>query len=455
MRKTILAFTRLVIASFSFIFLPAFQKSSQTRVHIDLSQDALSYSSDVLDKWMMMQIRLMSNTTASFNGPFVRVYSYSGLAAYAAIVPGLSKNGYEWFSAVPLKLMPDILTLEKDKKYHWPSSVNAAMAYMNKSMFPFTNISNKIAIDSLEQAIETGFGKKTDAATIERSSAFGKRMAQRVFEWSETDGYRHADDPFIAPTGPGKWEPTPPSFSKLVTPYWGNLRTIVPGSTENSQPPFPVPYSEDSASAFYSEVNKVYTISQNLTPKQKAIVLFWKDINPGISAPGHWLNILRQVIQEEKTPLEKAAYVYALTGMSLNDAWISCWKTRYIHNLLRHVTYVRKVMRHSDWLPALPTPPHPEYSSGFAALAGAVSEVLTVQFGNRYKITDHTYDYLGMASRTYSSFYEMAKEAADSKMYGGIHYQFSVDAGLQQGRQVAQNIETILLQKNKAPESGN
>ena len=135
--------------------------------------------------------------------------------------------------------------------------------------------------------------------------------------------------------------------------------------------------------------------------------------------------------------------------MALNDAWISSWKTRYVHNLLRPITYIRSVMGHSEWLPLLATPPHPEYPSGFATMAGAVTEALSFVFGKNYRFTDHTYDYLGMKPRSFRSFDAMAREAGSSKLYGGIHYQFSIDIGLQQGREVAQNISAILLNKGK------
>ncbi len=59
--------------------------SKNKNVEPDPGNYTSSYSSDVLDKWMAMQIRLMSTTIASFNGPFVRIYSYSGLAAYKSI----------------------------------------------------------------------------------------------------------------------------------------------------------------------------------------------------------------------------------------------------------------------------------------------------------------------------------------------------------------------------------
>jgi hypothetical protein len=109
------------------------------------------------------------------------------------------------------------------------------------------------------------------------------------------------------------------------------------------------------------------------------------------------------------------------------------------------------VMNHENWLSFVPTPPHPEYTSGFAAMASAVCEVLASVFGNEYQFTDHTYDYAKMNPRTYYSFQALAKEAGDSKWIGGIHFRFSVEAGLQEGRAVAENIVRILLQNEKIP----
>lgn len=414
---------------------------------------ASSYSSTVLDKWMSMQIRLMSSTPAVFNGPFVRVFSYSGLAAYQSIAPGISKKSEYKFSTKNLNRMPAMPDVENGKKYYWPCCLNAALAFMNRSMFSSTSATNRSAIDSLENSMTLMFANDADEATLRRSSLYGLQVAQKIFSWAETDGYLHASDAFTPPAGPGKWKPTPPNFAKPVTPYWGNLRTILVGSIDNAQPPAPIPYSEDTTSAFYKEVKSVYDISQNLSQDQKNIALFWKEINPGVTAPGHWLNILRQILQQENASLDKAAFAYAVTGAALNDAWICSWKTRYVYNLLRPVTYIRGVMKHDGWLSFVPTPPHPEYTSGFAAMAGAVCEVLATIFGKEYQITDHTYDYAGMKPRRYYSFEAMAKEAGDSKWLGGIHYRFSVQAGLQEGRTVAKNIMKMTSEKEKIPGS--
>ncbi len=405
---------------------------------------------EVLDKWMALQIQMMGSTTASFNGPFVRIYSYSGLVAYESIAPGIADNSPYVFSSAAFNQLPELPEIEQTENFHWPSSLNAALAFINRAMFRNTHPLQLMTMDSLEHAFRLKFRSQADEETLKRSREYGTRVAQLLFDWSETDGYLQASNPYLAPAGPGKWVPTAPNFARASTPHWGDLRTMIEGSIINTQPVAPPAYSEDTASAFYKMVHEVYMAHQHLSPEQKEMVLFWRDINPGITAPGHWLNIMRQLFELERSTisLEKAVFAYAYSGIALNDAWISCWKTRYEYNLVRPITYIRKVMALENWIPLLVTPPHPEYTSGFACMAGAVSHALVKVFGESYPFTDHTYDDLGMAPRSFKSLQHLAREAADSKFYGGIHYKLSVDEGLKQGIRVSQNIETLLLSDN-------
>ena len=86
------------------------------------------------------------------------------------------------------------------------------------------------------------------------------------------------------------------------------------------------------------------------------------------------------------------------------------------------------------------TPNFPEFPSGHSTIAGSFAEILKGFFGNDYHLTDHTYDYLGMAPHSYSSFSEMVDEVCISRVYAGIHYRLSCERGAQQGQKIAQNV---------------
>ena len=392
------------------------------------------YSSEVLDKWMTLQIRLMKNATGVPNQGFGRHFAYSGVAALESLAPGLPGNwASKWNGLTGLP------TNNHSVKYYYPANVNAAMAAINKAFFPNASAVDKMAIDSLEAALNESFLITQTSGLLNTSAEFGKAVAAAVFNWSESDGYKNASNPYTPPVGPGLWKPTPPAFAAAASPYWGNNRTVINGSLNNTQPPAPVSYSTDPNSVFYAMAKQVYDASLTLTDDQKNMALFWRDV-PGVTTPGHWLSILQQVIHKTHARLDKAALAYALTGSAINDGAISVWKAKFQYNLVRPITYIREVMGYSTWNSFIGTPAHPEYSSAHSVLSGAAAATLEKLFGNIGSFTDHTYDYLGFPSRTYNSFTAIAEEAGQSRLYGGIHYLPSLHAGLVQGRKVAANI---------------
>jgi hypothetical protein len=390
----------------------------------------------VIDKWITMQIRLMKDATGIANVLFSRYYAYTGVTAYEAVAPGTSLG-----NAINRKLngLTNLPKADPFKIYYWPSSVNAALASINRSIFTGASAADKASIDSLENALNVSYSLQARAEIITRSATFGKAVADAVFNWSQTDGIADVSDAYTSRVGPGLWVPTPPAFAKASTPYFGNLRSIIIGSTDNTQPGAPIAYSEDPKSAFYQMVLNVYAVSQNLTADQTADGLFWRDI-PGVTTGGHWESILQQVLKQTNSHLDKAAVAYAVTGICNSDPSISCWQTKYHYTLVRPITYIRNVMGYASWNSLLTTPAHPEYSSAHAVLSAATSDAFTALFGDIGSFTDHTYDYLGFTPRTFTSFRAIGEDAGNSRVFAGIHYQPSVDTGLIQGRKAAANI---------------
>lgn len=403
-----------------------------------------TYPNTVLDKWITLQVRLMKDAVGLPNVAFSRYYAYSGIAAYESINQGVSDDD-QW-PAIHWNGLSGLPQADKWRKYFWLESLNSAMAEINHKFFPKANPTDSLAIDSLESAIQTSFSENPE--TLLRSRNFGASIADAIFTWAETDGYKHASDPYTPPVGPGLWTPTPPAFAAASTPYWGNNRPTIAGSTDHTQAgPPPFPYSTNPSSDFFKMVLLDYTVSQHLTPQQTAMALWWRDI-PGVTSPGHWVSILHQILQQTNAKLGKAAEAYALSGASLNDASISCWGAKYKYNQVRPITYIRGVMGFSTWNSLLTTPAHPEYPSAHAIISEAAATALTNIFGNIGSFTDHTYDYLGWAPRTFPSIKAIAIDAGNSRLYAGIHYQPSIDSGLIQGNKVAVNIFNSINQHN-------
>lgn len=393
------------------------------------------FSSDVIDKWLTMQLRLMRNATGIPNQALSRHYAYAGIAALESLSPDHAafKKFSKWNGLTGLP------QAQAGFKYYYPANVNAALAQINRAMFPNASQVDKTAIDSLEQALTAEFLTSEDATTVNKSSDFGKAVASAVYNWSETDGYKNSSAAYTPPPGDGMWVPTAPAFASPASPYWGNNRPVVSGSTNQTLPGAPVSFSKNPDSEFYKMAKHVYDVSLTLTTDQKAMAMFWRDV-PGATTPGHWVSILQQVIKQTNSNLDKAAFAYALTGAAINDASISCWRGKYTYTLVRPITYIRDVMGHTTWNSYIGTPAHPEYSSGHSVLSGAVAATMQEIFGNIGSFTDHTYDYLGLPARSFSSFEAIAKEAAQSRVYGGIHYQQTVDLGLIEGKKIVANI---------------
>ena len=424
-------------ALFIMLLLGACNKSNDHHFQANSSANhPNSYSSEVIEKWMALQVRLMKNTTGVPNQAFSRHYVYSGIAALESIAPGFPAYGVWTKKWNGLTGLPHV---NPSTQFYWPANVNAALARMNRAFFPNASLVDKAAIDSLENVLHNEYLTGNDGSLITASEQFGKDVATAVLNWAATDGYLNANNPYTPPVGPGLWVPTAPAFAPAASPYWGNNRTVITGSIANTQPAAPIAYSTVPNSPFHNMVKSVYDASLNLTTEQKAMAAFWRDV-PGVTSPGHWLSIVKQVIEQTDSPLGKAALAYAITGAAINDGLISCWKTKYQYNLVRPITYIRDVMGHSTWTPYLTTPGHPEYTSAHAVLSVAAGEVVKEIFGDVDSFTDHTYDYLGYAPRTYSSYEAIGLEAAHSRFFAGIHYPPSIQAGIVQGKKVAENI---------------
>jgi hypothetical protein len=395
-------------------------------------------TAELLLDWISLQLRLGRNTTGVGHVAYSRHFAYTSIAFYESLVPGYRQNRS---LAGQLQAL-DHLPSPPSKKMCWISAANSSFADMMRFYYNGKS-SNLTLIDSLEKTWQQKLGKSgytSDA--ISNGSSFGAAIANAVIQWSNSDGSDKANRPYTIPVGEGRWQPTPPANAAPVAPYWGNNRTIARFSIESTMAPAPPAFDTNENSPFYKMVNEVYNVSVHLTEKEKAIATFWND-SPGaqtVTAYGHWASIFKQLATLRHLRIMKAAEAYCKMCITLNDASIVCFKGKYTYNLMRPVTYIRAYLNDPDWLPYIPTPSHPEWPAAHAVLSYSAAVALSYSLGNNISYTDHTYDDLVITPPTFANITEAGKQAGMSRLYGGIHYRPSIEAGLESGKKIADAI---------------
>ncbi len=431
--KKIFLVTTVVLA-----ILISCKKESEAKPDSQLNKQ----SSQLIIDWNNVHFQLIKNTSSVGHIAYGRHFAYTGIALYESLVNGDHKQKSIVSLLNGTLTLP---TLQNGNQLFLPAAANAAMADMLRYFYT-GKASNTGVIDSLELGYKTKYDAETkNNFDLNASVQYGKSIAAAIIDWARQDGASAASIPYT-PLGAGYWEPTPPSFGQPAVPGWGNNRTILPGSINNTLPPAPASFSAVSGSPFYTMAKEVYDISKILTQEQKDIANLWDDAPNGkyLSAFGHWFHILNGVLKKEQPPLMKGAESFMRLGITMNEAGIACWKAKYTYHQMRPVTYIRKHMGYVQWNPFIVTPAHPEYSAAHATLSGSAAYALESAFGKNYSFVDDTYIDLGMPSRNYSSFEAAGIEAGLSRLYGGIHYRPSIDAGNVQGKKTGENVNAIL-----------
>lgn len=286
---------------------------------------------------------------------------------------------------------------------------------------------------------------------VQPSLSYGEHIGQRIFRERIRDGavtYR-----YHAPSlEPEKWRPTPPYFQDGMAPQWAELTPFVLRSPQQFRP---IPPPSIETETFLQERDAVAEIgeidSQLRTPEQAEIAYFWADSKGTHTPPGAWVRIALQVLDEVDMSLLERSRVLAHVGLALADSAISCWDAKYYYAYWRPIDAINmdRGTEFGDdeyWYSLLENPNFPEYPSGHSTFSAAAATVLTYYIGDETQFTATTLGLPGVV-RTFDSFWSAAEEAADSRIYGGIHFKSARDIGLAQGKNVAEYVLQTALQK--------
>jgi hypothetical protein len=300
------------------------------------------------------------------------------------------------------------------------------------------------------------------SSVMNASQRFADSTAAHIMRWSKKDNYLQlrSATKYNVTDEPGRWVPTPPMYAQAVEPHWKEMRTMVMDSASQFIPARPLQFDiKNKNSPFYQALMEVKTTGDSLTQEQKDIADFWDD-NPfkmnvsghvmfatkKFSPPGHWMNIVGIASQKAGADFSTTVAAYAETSIALFDAFISCWDEKYRSNYVRPETVLTS---HVDveWRPYIQTPPFPSHTSGHATISAAAAETMTHWFGDKLSFTDTSSLEFGIKSREIISFRDAAKEAAMSRLYGGIHYRFDNEHGTEAGKRLGEFIVQRLKMK--------
>ncbi|MGH3936946.1 MAG: vanadium-dependent haloperoxidase [Pseudonocardiaceae bacterium] len=327
---------------------------------------------------------------------------------------------------------------------HWPLVANAALIHLVPRLYP--DLSGPVMQAQLVTAQR--FADDAQPALRTRCADAGHVLGQALMDWElrvmQADRAQLEPVPTAAPAGPGSWEATPPEYELAVLPQWGHVRTLVLAGGSDVGPGRPPPYSEDPGSPCHTAAQEVVDVVAALSPEQLAAARHWADGEWSITPPGHWLGIATAILRDRGAAFDEAAETYLRLALSQHDAFVSCWWAKYHYNVLRPITYARRVLGRPDWLSPIKTPPFPEYPSGHSVQSAAAAEVMTAQFGGT-AFVDRMTESRGLPPRPFTDFRTAAQEAGISRLYGGIHFRPAIERGIEQGTQIGRAIAELPL----------
>jgi len=392
---------------------------------------AAAATPDPVLQWIgvMNNTVLAAGTAPNVTGRVVALVSASVFDAVNGIEPRFR----------PLHVRPDAP--------HNASQRAAAIQAAYVILMDFYGTQQGVALTSQHDASLAALASTERSDSIAAGVAWGQTVADAIWAWRLTDGFAPTPAPFfgvqsIAGTANsvGFWRPTPPANASGATPQLATVTPFVLTRPSQFRIPPPLALNDPEYLADLSEVREMGSLtSTTRSSEQTQVALFWA-LNTSLA----WDRIAVQLSQARGLSLTENAHLFAVLNVSMVDAIIACWDSKYRYLSWRPVTAIRAAAAPGDpdsnWQPLLDsltgTPAHPEYPSAHSSFSGAAAFVLADFFGENTTFSV-TSEILPGTTRSYTSFSEAIAEIADARVFGGIHLRSSCARGNLLGRAVA------------------
>ncbi len=256
-----------------------------------------------------------------------------------------------------------------------------------------------MAEEEAQSRVQAGVQFPSDASA---GLALGRRVAERVIEVAKADG-SDATWTGTVPTDSCRWTGTKPGNATL--PNW---RPILLASPSEFRPPAP---PDCGSPAVKAQLEAIRAYERTFVSNSKAF--FWQ--SPAGLMTG-WYDYASKWLFEDKTDQNppRAARAYALLATVYYDAFLASNDGKFAY------WYPRPHQLDPSITPLFAVPNFPSYPSNHSVLSTARCEVLAYLFPSRAEFIRG-----------------LGKEAGDSRVWAGIHYEMDNQAGVELGKAVA------------------
>jgi hypothetical protein len=294
----------------------------------------------------------------------------------------------------------------------------------------------------LDAKLAASLADVTDGSAENRGVALGIDVGDTIVALRANDG-SNTPIGYTPGTGPGKYQFVPP-LDFVIHPEWRYVTpwTMTSPSQFRSAPPpalTSTKYAQD-----YNEVKAAgVKTGSNRTADQTAYAKFWEE-NSDIG----WNRVAVDIVLRKGLHLYSSARLMALVNMAMADAFIAGWDSKLHYDFWRPYTAIRaggtdgngSTAADPAWEGLLFTPPVQDYPSTHSALGKAAATVIADVFGDEtsFSITSSTAQNPNVDVRYYDTLSDGAAENGDSRVRGGLHFRFAVNAGLTMGEAIGQ-----------------
>lgn len=298
------------------------------------------------------------------------------------------------------------------------------------------------AAASLDQQRDASLASIPDGQAKTDGIAVGEAAAAAMVAERNGDGATPAQFHLPATSDPYEWQPTPscgPAGGAFL--HWRNVRPFGVLSSSQFRADPPPALTSEEYTADFNEVMAVGGVdSPNRSPYYANVARIY-----AVQPPHQgWNAVARQIINMRDDEITDTARTLALMNMSLADAHITVFESKYFYRTWRPETAIARAAEDGNsgttpgaFTPFIATPCFPGYPSAHGVGAGAASRVLWKAYG-RYHTVINSHPSVPGVVLTYHDLLDIVQAVSDARVYGGIHFRTDQDEAERQGKSIAQ-----------------